>query len=62
MANAPNLNPETGQVHTYNGPSLDPSWEYVGVAMSTWLATLPTSAGAAGTWWNNNGVPTQVPA
>lgn len=28
--------------------------------MSAWLATLPTSAGAPGTWWNNNGVATEV--
>ncbi|CAB3795992.1 hypothetical protein LMG28688_04212 [Paraburkholderia caffeinitolerans] len=58
--NQPNLNPQVGQVLTNNGPTLDKSWEYVGVAMSAWLATLPTSAGGHGTWWNNGGVPTYV--
>lgn len=47
----PNLNPQVGQVLIYNGLMLDKSREYVGVAMSAWLATLSTSPGVLGTWW-----------
>lgn len=60
MANVPNLNPEAGQVLTFNGPSMEATWEYLGVAMLAWFATLPTTPGAVGTFWNNNGVLTQV--
>jgi hypothetical protein len=60
MANQPNMNSQPGRVLTYNGSTLDKSWEYLGVAMSARLATLPTSAGTHGTWWNNGGVPTYV--
>lgn len=62
----PNLNPQVGQVLTYNGPTQDKSWETkpttadLNAAMVLWIQSLPTSAGGHGTWWNNGGVPTYV--
>jgi hypothetical protein len=32
----------------------------ISAAITAWLLALPIAPGAAGTWWNNNGVPTYV--
>lgn len=63
----PNLNPEPGQLFTYNGPTLGASWEDAVSAdlfealVLAWFQSLPTSPGSSGTFWNNGGTLAYIP-
>jgi len=66
-ADSPNIDPQPGQVLTYNGPAIDASWEdSISIAqfelfMVLWFQSLPTSPGSSGTFWNNGDTIAYIP-